>query len=191
MGISAYRPTMVGDWLLENVLVVVLLTALVLTYGKFRLSNASYWMLFLFLCLHEWGAHHKYADVPLGEWMKGLFQTQRNHYDRVAHFAFGVFFAYPFEEILARWANVRNGWRYYLPVEAALAAGALYEITEAIVASIVSPEAGEAFVGMQGDPWDAQKDIALAGIGASLTMLTLLVLRKANAPNVATGSQIQ
>jgi putative membrane protein len=178
MAISAYHPTMMGDWLLENILVVVLLGALILTYRHFRLSNTSYWMLFIFLCVHEWGAHHKYADVPLGEWMKSLFQTERNHYDRVAHFAFGVFFAYPFEEILNRWANVSNGWRYYLPVDMALAAGAGYEIVEAIVATIVSPEAGEAFVGMQGDMWDAQKDIALAGIGAALTMMAVMLSRR-------------
>jgi putative membrane protein len=177
MAISAYRPTMVGDWLLENLLVVVLLATLISTYRRYRLSNTSYWMLFLFLCIHEWGAHHKYADVPLGEWMKSVFQTQRNHYDRVAHFAFGVFFAYPFQEILHRWANVTNAWRYYLPIDVAVAAGAGYEIVEAIVATIVSPEAGEAFVGLQGDMWDAQKDIALAGIGATLTMAAVMMGR--------------
>ena len=188
MAVSAYHPTMVGDWLLENILVVVLLVALIVTYRRWRLSNTSYWMLFLFLCVHEWGAHHKYADVPLGEWMKSVFQTERNHYDRVAHFAFGVFFAYPFEEILVRWAHVRNGWRYYLPVDMALAAGGGYEIVEAIVATIVSPEACEAFVGLQGDIWDAQKDIALAGIGAALTMTALMAIRRRNSNTVAHGS---
>lgn len=167
---SAYQPTMVGDWLLENILVVVLLAFLAGTYRTSPLSNTSYWMIFLFLCIHEWGAHHKYADVPLGEWMKGVLHTNRNHYDRVAHFSFGLFFAYPFYEVLARWAGVVGPWRYYLPVDIALAMGASYEILEAIVASIVSPEAGEAFVGLQGDMWDAQKDIALAGIAAALTM---------------------
>ena len=167
MAVSAYHPVMVGDWLLENLLVVVLLAGLVLTYRHFPLSNTSYWMIFLFLCVHEWGAHHKYADVPLGEWMKAAFQTHRNHYDRVAHFAFGVFFAYPFHEVFYRWVGVRAGWQYYLPIEASLAVGAVYEIVESIVASIVSPEAGEAFVGLQGDMWDAQKDVALAGLGAT------------------------
>ena len=179
MAISAYHPDMMGDWLLENLLVVVLLAALAITYRKYPLSNTSYWMVFLFLCVHEWGAHHKYADVPLGEWMKGWLHTTRNHYDRVAHFAFGVFFAYPFHEVLHRWAGVRDGWQFYLPVETLLAAGAFYEIVEAIVASIVSPEAGEAFVGLQGDMWDAQKDIALGAIGAAITMAVLYIHRKA------------
>jgi putative membrane protein len=155
----------------------LLLAALVTTYRKYTLSNTSYWMIFFFLCVHEWGAHHKYADVPLGEWMKGWLQTNRNHYDRVAHFAFGLFFAYPFNEVFVRWAGVRAGWQYYLPIETALATGAVYEIVEWIVASIVSPEAGEAFVGMQGDMWDAQKDIAVAGVGATLTVIALFVKR--------------
>src|SRR5687768_18581247 len=98
MAVSAYESSMMGDWLLENLLVGVLLTGLAASYRKYRLSNTSYWMIFFFLCVHEWGAHHKYADVPLGEWMKTVLHTTRNHYDRVAHFAFGLFFAYPIFE---------------------------------------------------------------------------------------------
>jgi putative membrane protein len=178
MAISAYHPLMVGDWLLENLLVVLLLAGLAITYRRYPLSNTSYWMVFLFLCVHEWGAHHKYADVPLGEWLKTVLQTQRNHYDRVAHFAFGLFFAYPMQEIAYRWIGARDGWGYYLPFEASIAVGAVYEIFESIVASIVSPQAGEAFVGFQGDMWDAQKDIALAGVGAALTLGFVYCKRK-------------
>lgn len=177
MALSAYRPTMVGDWLLENMLVAVLLISLIAAYRRFPLSNTSYWMLFLFLVIHEWGAHHKYADVPLGEWMKGILETDRNHYDRVAHLAFGIFFAYPFGEILIRVGNIQGWLRYYLPVDVVLAFAATYEIIEVIVASIVSPDAGEAFVGLQGDIWDAQKDIALAGLGAVFTMTLLAIWR--------------
>lgn len=188
MAISAYHPLMVGDWLLENILVVVLLAALLVTYRKYTLSNASYWMIFLFLCVHEWGAHHKYADVPLGEWMKTALNTTRNHYDRVAHFAFGLFLAYPIREILWRWSGVRSFWQFYFPVEASLAFGACYEIMEWIVASIVSPEAGEAFVGLQGDMWDAQKDIGLAGLGAAITMTICFVfLKKSAGPSAEPG----
>jgi putative membrane protein len=178
MAISAYHPTMMGDWLLENLLVVLLLGVLVITYRRYPLSNTSYWMIFLFLCIHEWGAHYKYADVPPGEWVRGWLQTTRNHYDRIAHFAFGLFFAYPFNEVMVRWAGVQHNWQYYLPIEAACATGAVYEIVEWIVASIISPEAGEAFVGMQGDMWDAQKDIAVAGVGATISTVVLWLKRR-------------
>ena len=172
---SLYRPDRIGEWLLENLLVVLLVVVLVFIHRRIPLSNTSYWMLFIFLCIHEWGAHHKYADVPLGEWMKGFLGTPRNHYDRVAHFAFGLCFAYPFQELLIRTGGVQGAWRYYLPVDIALAFGGVYEIIEAGVASLINPDSGESFVSMQGDIWDAQKDIALAGIGAALMMTIVAV----------------
>lgn len=175
MGISAYHPAMVFDWWLENLLVFLMLGYLVATYRRIPLSTFAYGMIFLFLLVHEWGAHHKYADVPLGEWMKGWLHTTRNHYDRVSHFAYGLFLCVPVREAFVATTGNRGGWSYFIPVEFSLASGAVYEIIEMIVAEIVTPEQGEAFVGMQGDMWDAQKDIALAGIGAALTMGVLRV----------------
>ena len=183
MGISAWHPAMVFDWWLENLLVFLLLTFLAFTYSRFPLSTFAYVMIFLFLLVHEWGAHHKYADVPLGEWMKVWLHTTRNHYDRVSHFAFGFFLSVPFREAFVATTAHRGLWSYFVPVEFALAAGAVYEIIEMIVAEIVTPEQGEAFVGMQGDMWDAQKDIGLGGIGAALTMTALyLKATKAQSP---------
>lgn len=170
MAVSAYRPSMVFDWWLENLLVFFLLALLAGTYRRIPLSTFAYTMIFLFLLVHEWGAHHKYADVPLGEWMKVWLQTARNHYDRVSHFAYGFFLCVPVREAFVATTGHRGGWSYFVPVEFSLASGAVYEVIEMIVAEIVTPEHGEAFVGMQGDMWDAQKDIALAGIGAALTM---------------------
>jgi len=179
--ISAHHAAMFGDWLLENLLVVFMIGVVGATFWRLPLSNLSYWMLFLFLCIHEWGAHHKYADVPLGEWMKTILNTSRNHYDRIAHFSFGLLFAYPFQEVLDRTSGVRGLWRYYLPIDMSLAFGAVYEIIEATVVTIVSPDAGESFVGLQGDVWDAQKDIAMAGIGAAMTMLFTAASRRLKA----------
>jgi len=171
MALSAHQPAMVFDWWLENLLVFLLFLFLLFTYRKIPLSTFAYGMIFCFLLIHEWGAHHKYADVPLGKWMKGWLQTTRNHYDRVSHFAFGFFLSVPFREAFVVTASNRGAWSYYIPVEFALAAGAIYEVIESIVAEIVTPEQGEAFVGMQGDMWDAQKDIGLAGAGAALMMI--------------------
>jgi len=173
MGVSAFRPTMVFDWWLENLLVFLLLLFLAATYRRIPLSTFAYAMIFGFLLVHEWGAHHKYADVPLGEWMKDWLHTTRNHYDRVSHFAFGFFLSVPLREAFVATAGHRGFWSYFIPVEFALAAGAVYEVIESIVAEIVTPEQGEAFVGMQGDMWDAQKDIALGGAGAFLMMAAL------------------
>ena len=178
IALSLYRPAMIVDWLLENLLVLVLFLALAFSYRRLPLSDLSYLLLFFFLCSHEWGANHKYADVPLGEWMKGWLGTDRNHYDRVMHFAFGLFLAYPIQEVFRRTGGPDNTWSYWIPIEASLAFGALYEMLEWIVASIVSPNAGEAFVGMQGDMWDAQKDMALGGVGAALAMAAVWGCRR-------------
>jgi putative membrane protein len=180
MAISGFHPEMVVDWCLENLLVFVLLAYLIATYKKYPLSNTSYALIFVFLCFHEWGAHFKYADVPLGEWMKGWLHTSRNHYDRVVHLSFGLFFGYPLHEMYARYAGVRGKWAYFFPVETVMAFGAIYECIEALVASIVSPDAGEAFVGMQGDMWDSQEDMAMGLLGGVMVMTALAIYRKAH-----------
>jgi putative membrane protein len=174
--ISAWHPEEVDDWLMENTAVFMLLSILIATYRKLPLSGTSYLCLFVFLTIHEWGAHYKYTDVPLGEWMKPWLGTTRNNYDRVIHFCYGWLCAYPLQELAMR-TGVRNRWRYILPVALTLAFSAAYEISEAFMAQILTPERGEEFVGMQGDLWDAQKDMFLAGLGAVLTMTAVAAIR--------------
>jgi putative membrane protein len=176
--ISAYRPERVFDWGLENVLVTCCLVTLIWTYDRFPFSDLSYLLILVFLSFHEWGAHFKYSDVPLGEWMKPWLHTQRNHYDRVIHFSFGLLLSYPMQEVFVRVGRVTEGWRYYLPVEATLALSAVYEMMEAGVASVVSPQRAEEFVGMQGDIFDSQKDMFNATMGAIVAMLIVYSVRK-------------
>jgi putative membrane protein len=158
------------DWWLENGLVFVGVGLLIGLYRWLPLSQLSYVLICLFLCLHEWGAHHRYAHVPIGEWIKAVFHTNRNDYDRVVHFAFGLLLAYPQREILMRKAGVRNGWSFSLPVVLMLGYGAAYEIIEALAAWYLSPDAGDAFLGLQGDPWDTHKDMFMAFAGALIAM---------------------
>jgi putative membrane protein len=177
--IAAYHPDTVFDWALENGLVVGCFVPLMtLTYRRFVFSDLSYLLMFLFLCLHEFGAHYKYSDVPLGEWMKPWLHTTRNDYDKVAHFSFGLFFAYPLREVALRSMNVRGRWLYVLPVEAILAMSAIYEMMEAFMATILTPERGEEFVGMQGDMWDSQEDMFAAGLGAAVAVLIIAAIVK-------------
>ena len=183
LAISAYHPTMVFDWFLENIIVSVFLIALILSYRAVPLSRDSYVLIFIYLCFHEWGAHYKYDGVPLGEWMKVWLHTNRNHYDRVLHFCFGLFLGYPMMEAYMHLAGVRNAWRYWFPMEASIAFGAIYEIIEAIVASVVSPEHSEAFVGMQGDMWDAQEDMGLGLVGAAIAMAITFMMDRGRSPS--------
>lgn len=98
-------------------------------------------------------------------------------YDRLVHFSFGLLLAYPLREMFHRLARARTFWGFWLPVELVLAASAIYEIIEWLVAASVEPSAGLAFHGAQGDIWDAQKDMLVAGIGAVIAMLIAMLVR--------------
>ncbi len=182
---NAYRPERVFDFFLENAAVTILLTGLILSYRKLSLSDLSYLLIVVYLAIHEWGAHYKYSDVPLGEWMKPWLHTSRNMYDRVAHFSFGLMLSYPMQEVFMRSVGVTSRWRYLLPVEATLSFSAIYEMMEAGAASILSPQRGEEFVGMQGDMWDSQEDMFMAGIGSLVAMVLIGVIRHRRAARAA------
>jgi len=169
--LAAIEPFNRRDWLLENLLVFLYSGLLAASYRRFAFSNLSYGLFTLFLSLHLVGAHYTYEHTPPGFWLQGLLDVERNHYDRLVHFAFGLLLAYPFREILLRAARVRPAWSYFLAVNGILAFSAFYELLEGAVAAIVSPELGAAYLGTQGDSWDAQKDSFLALSGATLAML--------------------
>jgi putative membrane protein len=175
--VEAYHPEKVFDFWLENATAMTFMAVLAFSYRRLPLSDASYLLILIYLSFHEWGAHYKYSDVPLGEWMKPWLHTQRNHYDRVMHFSYGFLLSYPIQELFMREVGVRSRWRYVLPVEMTLAFSAGYEMLEAFMASILTPERGEEFVGMQGDMWDSQEDMFMAGIGAVIAMVILAVIR--------------
>jgi putative membrane protein len=168
--LSGIRPVTVWDWWLENVLVFVGIGVLIGAYKTTPLSDLSYILLFIFLCMHEWGAHYRYAIDPVGEWMKQTFGTVRNDYDRVVHFAFGLLLAYPQREVLIQKTRMRGVWALTMPILTTIGFGAIYELIEVGVAWAGGPEIADAFLGLQGDPWDTHKDLAVALAGASLAM---------------------
>jgi putative membrane protein len=169
--ITAVDPFNRRDWLLENLLVFLYGLLLVVTYRRFAFSNLSYGLFTVFLSLHLVGAHYTYSETPFGFWLQEVFAQDRNHYDRIVHFSFGLLIAYPFRELLMRAAGVCLSWSYLLSITVVLAFSNFYEIIEAIVAEIVSPELGVAYLGTQGDIWDAQKDAFVAFIGAVVAMV--------------------
>ena len=158
------------DWFLENILVFVYGALLILTYGRFRFSNLSYGLFGVFLSLHLMGAHYTYSETPLGFWLQDALDLSRNHYDRIVHFSFGLLVAYPFREWLLRVVGARQEWASLLATVHVLSFSGFYEALEGLVAMVVSPELGTAYLGTQGDEWDAQKDTALAFTGALIAM---------------------
>ncbi|MCK5640083.1 MAG: DUF2238 domain-containing protein [Gammaproteobacteria bacterium] len=169
--ITAINPLNRFDWLLENLLVFSFSILLLASYRRFRFSNTAYTLLTIFMTLHLIGAHYTYAETPFGFWLQQGLDLQRNHYDRIVHFAYGLLLAYPYYELLTRSiTRIQVVWACFITINLMLAFSGLYEVIEAIVAMIVSPELGDAYLGTQGDVWDAQWDMGLAFSGAALAM---------------------
>jgi putative membrane protein len=174
----AIAPLYRHDWLLENFLAVLFVAALALTWRSFPLSRLSYTLIFVFLCLHEVGAHYTYSEVPYNEWTETLFGRslndmtgwQRNHFDRLVHFSYGLLLAYPVREVFLRIANVRGFWGYFLPLDITMSTSMVFELFEWAAATFFGGDLGMAYLGTQGDIWDTHKDMALASLGALIAM---------------------
>lgn len=169
--ITAIKPLDWPTWALENLLVVIFIGVLALTYRRFVFSNTSYLLIAVYLTLHAIGAHTGYAQSPAGHWFKAVFDLERNPYDRIIHCAFGLLLAYPVRELMIRTGGVRPVAASWMTIALILAASTFFEVVEAIVAERISPGTGPAWLGAQGDEWDAQFDMALALFGAMAAML--------------------
>jgi putative membrane protein len=167
---AAWHPLFREDWLLENWPVLAFVPVVIISRRWIPLSNFSYTLLTLFLILHMVGSHYTYGHVPFGETLRDWLGADRNMYDRLVHFAYGFLFAYPLFEFFGKVSGVKGFWNYFFPIEFILASSAVYEMIEWIGGVYVAPTARSAFVGAQGDLWDAQKDMALAGVGACLAI---------------------
>jgi putative membrane protein len=182
--LTAFNPIDRHAWALENLLVLILVTVLASTRRRFAFSNLSYLFLTIFLTLHAIGAHYTYQHTPIGFWLKDALSLSRNHYDRIIHFAFGLLLVLPVREVLVRFAKVYGAWTFSLPVCVIFAFSALFEICEAVAAEIVSPGKGIDWLGAQGDEWDAQWDMAVSLIGATVTMAIAAILTKLRGANL-------
>ena len=175
---AAIAPHDRGAWFLENLLVVGFVPVCLIAGRFFRLSDVSYGLLTLFMVLHVVGSHYTYAEVPFGFTLQKWLGADRNMYDRLVHFSFGLLFAVPVRECFIVLADMKGFWSYYLPLDLTLSFSAVYEILEWAAVQVANPGAGLAFLGTQGDEWDTQKDMALAGSGALIAMvLASLFLR--------------
>ena len=168
---AAINPTFPHDWLLENYLVFIFVPIILLAGRYFKLSKTSYTLITIFMILHVIGSHYTYAEVPFGFSLQDWMGATRNMYDRLVHFSFGLLIAYPLREVFMRVGHAKGFWSYWWPLDITLAFSALYEIIEWRAAANIDPAAGLAFLGSQGDVWDAQKDMGVAGLGALVAMI--------------------
>ena len=160
-------------WALESAPLVLMVPVLLWVHRRGPLSDLSYLLIATEALLHMVGSHYTYAQVPLGAWIQRGLGLERNPYDRLVHFAFGLTVAYPMREILLQAIPARGFWSYWLPFNGILAAGAVYEIVEWAVAIHVPQPVADAYVAVQWDVWDAQKDMLCAALGAALCLGTL------------------
>jgi len=170
--------TNMSNWLLENALVFLAICVFFLTYRWMKFSDLTYLLLFIYLCLHVYGAKYTYSENPFGFWLMETFGFERNHYDRIVHFSFGFLLAYPMRELFLVGLKYPPWVAWLLPIEITMSISALYELIEWGVADLFFPEQGIAYLGTQGDIWDAQKDIMLAFSGAILATSMVSLIKK-------------
>jgi len=175
---TAYNPHDRPTWLMENGMGLLMVTLLFLSRNKLPLSRLSYTLIFIHLMLHTVGAYYTYSLVPYDNWISALFGSsprdwfgwERNHFDRLVHFLYGLLIAYPIRELFLRVADVKGFWGYFLPLDLTMSSSMLYELLEWATAVFIG-DGSSAYIGTQGDEWDAHKDMALATLGAIIAML--------------------
>lgn len=160
-------------WWMEAVPVLVIYPLLWITHGRFPLTGLLTGLIALHAMILLVGAHYTYAEVPLFDWIRDMFGLSRNHYDRLGHLAQGFIPAIAIRELLIRTSPLKPGkWMIAIVLFCVLGISATYELIEWLAAVLVG-QGADAFLGTQGDPWDTQTDMALAGLGAILAQISL------------------
>ncbi len=168
--VMAINPKYRADWLLENLLVFIFFPFVVLMDKKHHYSFGSIFLLLIFASLHSWGSHYTYAEMEHFDAITQYFGFERNHYDRVVHFLFGLLvFKFLFEMITVHITSYKTA--LFFTLTTIISISSVYEIAEWIAAVIVNPDLGIAFLGSQGDIWDSQKDSLVAMFGALLNFI--------------------
>ncbi|MEL6722995.1 MAG: DUF2238 domain-containing protein [Pseudomonadota bacterium] len=162
-------------WIAEVIPVVLIFAGLVLTYRYFRFSHLAYGLMAVWLFWHTVGGHYTFAQVPFG-WITDLLGAERNHFDRIGHFAVGLY-AFPVAEWLLRRHLCELKLALCCSLFFIMSIAAAYEIIEWWYAVLEGGDAGVEFLGSQGDVWDAQKDMLADTLGAISALSLFYALR--------------
>ena len=189
-GVSFWDAPYPSELRLQHLPTVIGLAGLGWAVERNWLRPASVLCLLAFLWLHVIAARWIYSYVPYDQWavqlcgtsISKMFGWKRNHFDRLVHLASGLLFVPPVWESLQRQGLQSESWTAGVSVSVVLAIGAIYEVVEWTISMLFAPEYAESYNGQQGDMWDPQKDMALAGIGAMITAAYLLFRLKTSDP---------
>lgn len=154
-----------ADWAVELIMPALMVAACLIGHRWFVFTRLAYWLILVHVLVQLWGGHFTYTQEPIFEWLKERFALSRNHYDRLAHFAVGFLLFVPIREMVLRLSKVSRGWACFFTMAVISGVAGLWEVFEWLVVAL-QPELDVAYLGLQGDPWDAQKDIILALVGA-------------------------
>lgn len=174
----AINPVDQTTWFVENLTMWIIVAAIITLYiKKIRFSNTAYLFMFVLIYLHTIGGHYTFANVPF-DWVTNTFGFARNHFDRIAHFSVG-FYAFAIAEWLFVRKLVTNKFLLFTyPVFVIASIAMSYEVIEWIYAATANPEAGIAYLGSQGDIWDAQKDMLADTLGAIFATVSFFSVKK-------------
>ncbi|KLA27081.1 DUF2238 domain-containing protein [Bacillus cereus] len=174
---SVIKPTRYSTWAAEAIPAVLGLIIVIALYNKFRFTTFSYIIIAILAIIMFVGGHYTYSKVPFFNWIKDVFDLNRNHYDRFGHLIKGLFTIVIREILLRKTQLTKGSWLVTISISISLAIAALYEIIEWLAFKITKGgTAAKDFLGTQGDIWDAQWDMSLALVGSLLALLTLSTL---------------
>lgn len=181
--ISCFGAEYTGDLILQHIPTTAFVIILPIAARWIPISGTSFGFMVGFMSLHIIGARYVYSFVPYNEWFQTLmginvneiFAFERNHYDRFVHFCYGLMITIPALEFIRRIIRPRGGWCYFLAFEFIVATSLFYEFTEWLIAMIFAPDWADAYLGQQGDIWDAHRDMALATFGSLVAVLLILI----------------
>lgn len=174
MGLASINPLDMSSYLLHQAGTVITLGILLMLRKWHNLSDSAFIGATLFLLIHIVGARYLYFYTPYSEWTQSLFGFsldnvmgwQRNMYDRLVHFSYGLLlFGVFYEVIQCYFPNSSHRQLVFLVLLINMATSLIYEWIEWLLAMTMSPEDAEAYNGQQGDIWDAHKDMLLAFLG--------------------------
>ena len=173
--IASLHPLDFESYLLHQVGTVLGVVRLLFLQSKHQVSLMGFSLTIAFILLHILGAHYLYSYVPYNDWIKSwlgvdlnqYFGWSRNMYDRLIHFSYGLLLFKICCDVFSAWLpSVKPFQIVVLAIQFIMASSMVYELIEWWIAVGMSPEAAENYNGQQGDIWDAQKDMALATLGA-------------------------
>lgn len=173
---SALEPISRAVWFAEIFPAIGILISIWIISIRYQFSNTAYVLMFVWLCLHTIGAKYTFAEVPF-DWFNDLIGSERNNFDRVAHFAIGLY-AYPIAEYLIGKKKLNVKFSCWFALFAIMALAASYEIIEWWYAALAGGDEGIAFLGSQGDIWDAQKDMLCDTTGAIVSLFLMSAQRR-------------